>query len=332
VAEVMTHANLKLQWVASLALVVLLTVTTSVSAELVGYWAMNEASWSGTTGEVLDFSGKGHHGTAAYNATTVVDPDRGTVGAFDGSGDYVIVPAHQDFNLDSNGTISCWVNFADLTAATHRIIGGASYHETFLLNQYGDRLFTYWGSTGGPQTTTASGTFLADKWYHVAVTNDNGTLGIYIDGTLKTTASQGPTPYNWNHAIYMGGYPSTWTINGFIDDVAIWDDALAPARIMSIYNVPATLGLSYDLDDMQALWSVFDAGPGGFDVIDGMPWWYTDQLPGTPPAPGESYVYDDIMYVVLGSGVGLRTPEPSSLIMVLLALVSLTSRLPKRMR
>lgn len=232
----MTHAFRNSQWIVGLALLTMLTATTPLFADLVGYWAMDEVAWNGTTGEVLDSSGKGHHGTAAYQATTVVDAERGTVGAFDGSGDYVVVPANPDFNLNRNGTISVWVKFADLQLpeATHRIIGGANYNETFLLNQYGSRLLTYWGSEGGPQATTATGTFAEDVWYHLAVTNNDGALAIYVDGLLKATGSQGATAYKWNHPLYIGGYTPTWTINGYIDDVAIWTEAFEPRLIAAL--------------------------------------------------------------------------------------------------
>ncbi|MDZ7619562.1 MAG: LamG-like jellyroll fold domain-containing protein [Patescibacteria group bacterium] len=197
---------------------------------------MDEAAWNSTPGEVLDSSGRGRHGTAGQDATTVIDAQRGTVGAFDGTGDYVVISPNQDFNLNRNGTISCWVKFADLELpeATHRIVGGANYHQTFLLNQYGSRLFAYWGSTGGPQATTASNTFLEGAWYHLAVTNDDGALAVYVDGSLKATGSQSSTAYDWNHALYIGGYPTTWTVNGYVDDVAIWTEALEPRLIAAL--------------------------------------------------------------------------------------------------
>ncbi len=247
------QCNLRLRWITSLALTICLTATTPLSAELVGYWAMDEASWNGTSGEVLDSSGKDHHGTAANDADTTVDAERGTVGTFDGSGDHVLVPANQDFDLGDGGTISCWVKFDDLPKNTHQIIGGTNYHQTFLLNQYGytgdsepygDRLYVYWGSTGGPQTTTSYGTFGFDTWQHLAVTNDNGSLTVYVDGTVKATGSQGPTAYNWNTPIGIGGRSNgSWTIDGYIDDVAIWTGALDPELIAVLANGASPLSI-----------------------------------------------------------------------------------------
>ena len=96
-------------------------------------------------------------------------------------------------------------------------------------------------------------------------------------------------------------------MDGKLDDVAIWSDALDATRIKSIYNVPTTLGLSYDLGDMMQLWSIHDAGAGAVGSVDRIPWQYTSSLPGTPPAAGGAYTHGDAMYVVLGAGTGLTS-------------------------
>ncbi len=193
--------------------------------------------------------------------------------------------------------------------------------------------------------STPSSTLAQGAWHHVAAVVDTANnMSIYVDGSLAATGTNtitdwlsgaGWTGTNSSLPLALGTlYPyaapwagvASYSLDGKLDDVAIWNDALDGAKIKSIYNVPTTLGLSYDLADMMQLWSIYDDGSGGFGIVDGMPWWYTDELPGTPAAPGGAYFHDDIMYVVLGSGVGLRTPEPSSLIMALWALVVLAGR------
>jgi hypothetical protein len=42
-------------------------VKNNLTNGLVGYWPMDEASWDGTTGEVVDYSGNGNHGASATN-------------------------------------------------------------------------------------------------------------------------------------------------------------------------------------------------------------------------------------------------------------------------
>jgi len=55
---------------------------------LVGHWKMDEASWSGTSGEVMDSSGAGNHGTAIGGVTTT-NGRIGNAGDFDGTNDYI---------------------------------------------------------------------------------------------------------------------------------------------------------------------------------------------------------------------------------------------------
>ncbi len=254
------QGNLRLRWVVGLALVVFLAATTPLFAGLVGYWAMDEASWIGTE-KVLDSSGKEHHGTAYNGAYATTDPERGTVGEFDGSNGYVNVPAHLDFDLGRNATISCWVKFDDLQlpATTHRIIGGSSYTKTFLLNQHGDRLLAYWGSTGGQQAGTPYGTLATGTWQHLAVTNDDGSLKVYVDGVVKGTGPQSTTPYNWNHPIYIGG-PGSWTIDGRIDDVAIWTGALDPELIAGLAGGASPLSIPEPSTLVLAAFGLFGLG------------------------------------------------------------------------
>ena len=137
------------------------------------------------------------------------------------------------------------MKFASLPKSTHQIIGGYGYNETFLLNQYGyppdsepygDRLLTYW-SYGGSSAATSYGTLASNTWQHLAVTIDNGSIDVYIDGVWNTGGSQNANSnaYNWNNAIGIGGRSNgTWGINGRIDDVALWPYALEPELIAAL--------------------------------------------------------------------------------------------------
>jgi hypothetical protein len=63
----------------------------TVNDGLVGYWKMDETSWNGTSGEVLDASGNNNHGVRAGDATTTAGK-YGSGGSFDGDGDGLSVP------------------------------------------------------------------------------------------------------------------------------------------------------------------------------------------------------------------------------------------------
>ncbi len=174
--------------------------------------------------------------------------------------------------------------------------------------------------------STSSSTLIQGSWHHVAAVADTASnMTVYFDGSLAATRTNTITDWlsgtewtgsNSNLPLAVGTlypYPSPWAgvashaLDGKLDDVAIWSDALDATKIKSIYNVPTTLGLSYDLGDMMQLWSIHDAGAGAVGSVDRIPWQYTSSLPGTPPAAGGAYTHGDAMYVVLGAGTGLTS-------------------------
>lgn len=329
---------------ASIAVAVVALSALPAGAELIGYWKLDETT--GTTAS--DSSGNARNGTlldgAAWDAAGRLD---GAIG-LDGLNDRIHVPYHVDLTYTGgNLTLSTWAYIDSGETSGSLISKPWNWNGRYNYRLYveGTRVGFRLGNAnypGDPRDVTIlspSYSNLAGAWHHVAgVVDNSNNMSLYVDGVLATTGANTITDWTGTNSslpLALGTlfpYPAPWAgvashaLDGKLDDVAIWNDALDPTKIKSIYNVPTALGLSYDLDDMLELWSIFDTGPSGFGIVKGMPWWYTDELPGTPADPGGAYTYDDIMYVVLGSGVGLRTPEPSSLSMALLGLVLLAIR------
>ncbi|HEY5041324.1 MAG TPA: LamG domain-containing protein [Verrucomicrobiae bacterium] len=80
-----------------------------------------------------------------------------------------------------------------------------------------------------------------DQWHHVAGTmRPNGSdyiYSIYVDGKLDNTAtnSMGLTPTSNGWAI-GARYDGTWTYEGLVEDVRIYDRALSASEIQAIYK------------------------------------------------------------------------------------------------
>ncbi|MDZ7618540.1 MAG: LamG domain-containing protein [Patescibacteria group bacterium] len=321
----------------SIATLLASLIVSPTHAGLIGYWNFDASN-------ATDLSGLGNTGTVGSNVVFTTDTPFGTGragGTGTGGGATRVVTIADSTSLRTIGNefaISFWIkgstaNNANWVRMFQKGTEGNG-DRSWLINRYDNtddvniRVDTV--GTGGVhnQNRANGGTAVLDgQWHHVLYTINNGQYVEYVDGqvSMSGTYSHGDGFYNVR-PLYIFGRNDVGEYVGLLDDIGLWNTSLDAGRAKSIHNVSQTLGLNYDLGDMLSLWSIFDQGPGGFGMVEGMPWWYTSELPGTPAALGETYVYDDLMYVVLGSGVGLRTPEPSSLLLGLLALVLLAMR------
>jgi len=281
-------------------------IPSRATADLVGHWAMDEAGWNGTAGEVADSSPTGNGGQRVGDATTTAAGRLGRAGIFDGSADYVSIPSHTSLDLQSDGTIATWARFNSLPSGTHTIVGSASYSTGFLFNQFGDRFYAYYKS-GGPSITTPAGFLATDQWYHLVLTNDSGSLDLYIDGVHQGSNPEGGNAFA-QQALQIGGgaFPS---IDGNVDDLAIWNEGLDTARARSLFTVPENLAVNYNAGDLVELWEIFDAE--GTGKVQGTQWQFTD-LPGTF-SPGDAFSLGSVKYIALSATTGLKSiPEPST--------------------
>ena len=263
------------KWMMVVAVAAMFAVAAPASAELVGHWAMDEASWTGETwgpsryqwtnnnpGEVLDSSGSAnvHNGTAAYQATTVADGKFGRAGTFDGSGgptgDFVTIGDHADFEGMAALTIASWVRYEPWTENWSRVIVSKQYSGT---DGYGvsmqvrggvgwqNRRFRFYLETTDGKAyadTDWYDSVAGGSWIHVVSVYDGSNMNIYLDGNatpIATGAQTGTVITSSNRLIIAGNtkgysYGGTGTDwKGQIDDVGIWNEALTTTQIANIY-------------------------------------------------------------------------------------------------
>lgn len=82
---------------------------TSLAEGLVGYWRMDEASWSGVTGEVKDSSGMGNDGKAIGGATTSVNGKIGRSAYVTGN-QYPQISSTTNLKQIDEISLAVWVN------------------------------------------------------------------------------------------------------------------------------------------------------------------------------------------------------------------------------
>ena len=233
------------------------TPTTFNTSGLVGYWTFDgaETVWTSTTaGTTLDKSGQNNTGTlTSMNQAT--SPVAGKIGQglyFDGSNDYVNIGSVAN---DVSGDISIvvWVKannnhtaaaFRKGTILAHHSSTGANKGVIFFIGDAGNvgndnELLVFDGTTGSYEITT--NTVVGDNKWHYIVYVLSGTTGtIYVDGVSKGTHTA-----NWTYASNdKWSVGQEWDdaitsdfLDGIIDDVRIYNRALLPAEIATLYTM-----------------------------------------------------------------------------------------------
>ncbi len=160
----------------------------------------------------------------------------GASGLFDGNGDYITTPDHDDFSLGSGDfTIDCRIRPAAINKRMYVIAqikaDGTTSSQCFEIaiglgpGGVGNgriRGGIYSGKTGYYAGTNTLNTLAANTWYHFALVRYGNTLTAYLDGTaLPTTADvTGVTVNNPAQVETIGrwGDRNEYYYNGWIDE------------------------------------------------------------------------------------------------------------------
>lgn len=166
-------------------------------------------------------------------ATSVLSPCL----ALDGSGDYLTVPDHADWDFGTGDwTLECWVKWAATPASTQAItIGGnvngislavydtggtPGFHVYFLNTEY------YSSHAYSP---------VKDRWYHFAACRSGNNLRLFIDG-IQNGNTEDVTGKNMNAStagVFIGCTSSlSGQLNGFIKNLRVSNSARYTANFV----------------------------------------------------------------------------------------------------
>ncbi|MCG2692087.1 hypothetical protein L6272_04660 [Microgenomates group bacterium] len=219
---------------------------------LVGYWKMDEASWTNncSTLSVLDASGAGNNGKACPATTGPIGAGAGKFGnggSFDGVDDQIELG---NILALSDLSLSVWIY--PTASKLQFILAKASntgYLRNYVLYLNSDNTVSYLRTDGssqsqGGQTTQA---VTLNTWNHVVVTDINKQIKIYINAgtpllgsyTLTPTLAGNPVQIGFNY----GDGNTTRHFSGSIDEVRIYNRALSPKEVSDLYNyAPGPVG------------------------------------------------------------------------------------------
>ena len=175
---------------------------------------------------------------------------------FNGTSSYISLGTQSALSLQSNMSISVWINVNTLPASgsLNNILSkysnqtNAGGYDLRLYNNSGTQVIEFIVSTG---TAIASALYVytlsLNTWYHLVATNDGTTSTLYLNGTSVATATIGNPGPSTNSTPNIGCLDLVGSFerffNGDIDEVGVWSRALTSTEVTTLYNGGA--GLSY---------------------------------------------------------------------------------------
>ena len=168
-------------------------------------------------------------------------------GLFDGTGDYLSVPDHADWDFGTGDfTIDFWVRFNS--------VGNADFIDR---NNTSDFTVQYLSpnlllQVGGSSVVSVAWTPAADTWYHIAATRLSGVAYLFLNGILQGSAAN-TTNINSATALSIGGANGR-LLNGWLDEFRIVKGAAVWAANFSVPDTPygSAVSNSWKADDSIA--------------------------------------------------------------------------------
>jgi hypothetical protein len=209
-------------------------------------------AWYPFEGTAQDATGHGNDGTVSGGFTYAAGMLGAQAAQFNGTDAYVTIPR----SISNSFTIAFWIK-TTATGGSGQWYNGRGLVDGEVAGVANDFGVTLIGSTaafgvGNPDTTITTTNAINDgSWHHVTATRDSvsGQMSLYRDGNLQATTT-GPTgtkadPPNLRigalRTLASGDY-----LPGAIDDVQLFNRALASTEVPSLMNHPPSLLAIFD--------------------------------------------------------------------------------------
>ena len=223
----------------------------SIITDVVSYYKFNEASYDGTSGEVLDSTdGTPLDGVAAAGADTNASGKLNRCLFVDGVNQGTVV-AHnilQNIANDFDYAISFWEKFAAVSSARRTVVHkwNAATDVGYYVDIAAGKVKTGVQQGGTYRIRDSVVSTLGDgNWHHVLVVVSGNTvtdIDIYVDGALSNGATQtgGSTLDPSNTSDFEVGIASDTAFsnnfNGYIDDVVLYSSSKVAQDALDLYN------------------------------------------------------------------------------------------------
>jgi hypothetical protein len=201
---------------------------------LVGNWSFN--------GNANDESGNANHGTV-HGATLTTDRFGNTNSAysFDGVDDYIEVADAASLDFEGDGTLSFWVK-------QEGDVGTILWKRAYAGSNGWTAYFGFSNSMIGyvnDNATWVQGSTISSQWQHIALVSAQGTMKLYINGSLADSKNNANGFQATAVSLLIGNDENNNYFEGIIDDIGIYNCALNASEIVSLYNGTPDCLVSY---------------------------------------------------------------------------------------
>ena len=313
----------------------------SLTSGLVGWWTFDGPD---TLTNIIDKSAEGNHGFLVHqgSGTTTTSGPIGQAFGTDGSNDYVnagSAASLDDIQTKGNGgmSVSLWLKVRSYVVVNPHLIAKPDVNTT--AGRWGIRIesstarFRFFKDFNGATDMTiasANNTFTtaeSNKWHHMvftwASTTDASASGtFYLNNVAlsmnntNATANSGPvSDASTNLGILNAAGTTVAPIDGYLDDVRLYNRILSTTEITQLYQLGATSKISKTLQGRDSLtsglvgWWTMDGPDTLTNIADKSGQGDTGNLihggSGTTTAPGkvgQALTFDGVNdYVTLGA-------------------------------
>jgi hypothetical protein len=208
----------------------------------IAYYRLSETGGLGGA----DSSGNGlgglYYGGVTFGTPGAIVGDSNTAVTFDGSNKghlrVLSTIGSEDFSIEvwMNTSVDSLTGFQTYQGTGLVWSDVAGVHNDWILG-YLNNVASFF--TGNPDDTISGTTLLNDgNWHHIVATRVLGAeKNLYVDGKLENTGFTNNFPLTDNPIIDIGGNTlDNRYFTGSLDEVAIYQSALKPDRVLAHYN------------------------------------------------------------------------------------------------
>jgi len=192
------------------------------------YTALSVKATATGSNQTFDDASTSNHTITANGDTTAstFSPHRhgGYSAYFDGSGDYLTIPDHADFNMGSeNFTAECWI-YPTASPSQPIIMGqwSGSYSWALEMSNNSSRYLRFLTNAGSIVDNVSSTAVPLNQWSHVALVRNGTSFVAYLNGTSVVSSTVTGALANSTDALSIGANASgSYAIQGYISNVRV---------------------------------------------------------------------------------------------------------------